>query len=43
MSNLSLVYGDGADLSQWFAPGELDIIHLNFSDPWPKNETPSAV
>lgn len=36
VSNLSLVYGDGADLSQWFAPGELDIIHLNFSDPWPK-------
>ncbi len=34
--NLSLIYGDGADLSLWFTPGELDVIHLNFSDPWPK-------
>lgn len=36
LDNLSLVYGDGAELENWFAPGEVDVIHLNFSDPWPK-------
>lgn len=34
--NLGLIYGDAADIQEWFAPGELDVIHLNFSDPWPK-------
>lgn len=34
--NLVLIYGDAADLEEWFEPGELDVIHLNFSDPWPK-------
>lgn len=34
--NLSLIYGDAADIEAWFAPGEIDVIHLNFSDPWPK-------
>ncbi len=23
-------------LDEWFAHGEVDVIHLNFSDPWPK-------
>lgn len=36
LDNLSLIYGDGADLSLWFDPQEVDVIHLNFSDPWPK-------
>lgn len=36
LNNLRLIYGDGQDLSAWFEPGELDVIHLNFSDPWPK-------
>lgn len=35
--NLSLIYGDGAEAASWFAPGEVDVLHLNFSDPWPKN------
>lgn len=35
--NLFLIHGDGALLEDWFAPGEIDVIHLNFSDPWPKN------
>lgn len=34
--NLSLIHGDGALLEEWFHPGEIDILHLNFSDPWPK-------
>ena len=24
-------------LDDWFVPGEIDVLHLNFSDPWPKN------
>ena len=34
--NLALIHGDGADLQEWFADHEVDVIHLNFSDPWPK-------
>lgn len=36
LPNLSLIYGDAADIENWFANGEVDVIHLNFSDPWPK-------
>ncbi len=36
LGNLSLIYGDGAELEKWFGPKEVDVIHLNFSDPWPK-------
>ena len=34
--NLVLIHGDAADLGQWFDSGEIDVLHLNFSDPWPK-------
>ena len=27
---------DAKDLQTWFAEHEVDVIHLNFSDPWPK-------
>lgn len=27
---------DAEALETWFANGEVDVIHLNFSDPWPK-------
>lgn len=27
---------DASNLSEWFDDGEIDILHLNFSDPWPK-------
>ncbi len=27
---------DAKDLEEWFEEKELDVIHLNFSDPWPK-------
>lgn len=30
------IYNDAKDLSDMFGPKEIDIIHLNFSDPWPK-------
>ncbi|MBQ7915800.1 MAG: tRNA (guanosine(46)-N7)-methyltransferase TrmB, partial [Firmicutes bacterium] len=31
-----VVRGDAHDLLEYFAPGEVDRIYLNFSDPWPK-------
>lgn len=34
--NLALIQDDAADISTWFDEGEVDVIHLNFSDPWPK-------
>lgn len=34
--NLRLVWSNAALLDELFAPGEIDRIYLNFSDPWPK-------
>ncbi len=34
--NVKLIRGDAKELSEYFAPGEVDRIYLNFSDPWPK-------
>lgn len=31
-----MIVGDAEHLLEWFAEGEADVIHLNFSDPWPK-------
>ncbi len=36
LHNKRLIVNDAENLLSWFAPGEIDIIHLNFSDPWPK-------
>lgn len=36
LTNVRMLSGDGADLANWFLPGEVDCIYLNFSDPWPK-------
>ena len=36
--NLQLLRVDGSDLSNYFADGEVDLIYLNFSDPWPKTK-----
>lgn len=36
-SNQRFIYGDAEKLSEMFAPGEVDVVHLNFSDPWPKS------
>lgn len=33
--NLRFLSGDCAKLAELFAPGEIDVIYLNFSDPWP--------
>lgn len=31
-----LLWQDASHLLDWFDEDEIDIIHLNFSDPWPK-------
>lgn len=36
MLRLRLIRGDAKNLCEYFAPGEVDTIFLNFSDPWPK-------
>lgn len=35
-ANLRLLNVDAGRLSEFFAPGELGRVYLNFSDPWPK-------
>lgn len=37
--NRCMIVGEAEDLEKWFAPGEIDVIHLNFSDPWPHKRT----
>ena len=36
LPNLRLIRMDADSITDVFAPGEVDRIHLNFSDPWPK-------
>ncbi|SEM39295.1 tRNA (guanine-N7-)-methyltransferase [Mesobacillus persicus] len=36
LSNLKLMNVDAAELAKYFAPGDVDRVYLNFSDPWPK-------
>ena len=35
LSNVFFIDGDAAALDQYFAPGEVDLIYINFCDPWP--------
>ena len=37
LTNVFFVDGDAAKLSDYFAPGEVDLIYINFCDPWPTN------
>ncbi|MGO3733277.1 MAG: tRNA (guanosine(46)-N7)-methyltransferase TrmB [Vagococcus sp.] len=36
LPNLQLLLVNGADLTEFFAENEVDLVYLNFSDPWPK-------
>lgn len=36
VDNLRFIIANADDLESWFAPASLDVIYLNFSDPWPK-------
>jgi len=37
LPNIYFLCVDAKDLAEIFAPGEVDRIYLNFSDPWPKD------
>lgn len=39
LHNKRVIVGNADQVVSWFAPGEVDVIHLNFSDPWPKTHT----
>ncbi|CAM3855287.1 tRNA (guanosine(46)-N7)-methyltransferase TrmB [Alkalicoccus chagannorensis] len=34
--NLQLLQADVKDIGDFFAPGEIDRLYINFTDPWPK-------
>lgn len=36
--NVQLLHVDGSALTEYFAENEIDLIYLNFSDPWPKKK-----
>ena len=36
LTNIRFIWQNAVDLQDFFAPGEIDRIYLNFSDPWPK-------
>lgn len=36
LDNVRLILGDVSEILDIFAPGEVEVIYLNFSDPWPK-------
>lgn len=36
LDNMKMIINDATDIKKWFAQNEVDRIHLNFSDPWPK-------
>lgn len=38
LPNLQLLHVDGSALTEYFADSEVDLIYLNFSDPWPKKK-----
>lgn len=37
LPNTKMIVSDAAAICDWFAPKEVQILHLNFSDPWPKS------
>ncbi|MBS4899675.1 MAG: tRNA (guanosine(46)-N7)-methyltransferase TrmB [Clostridiales bacterium] len=37
LPNLRLIRMDATDITDAFGQGEVDMIYLNFSDPWPKD------
>lgn len=36
LPNIKFIWQNADDLTDFFSPGEIDRIYLNFSDPWPK-------
>ncbi len=35
LTNVCFICDDAANLSEFFAPGEVDFLYINFCDPWP--------
>ena len=38
LRNVFFLSADAADLELFFEPGEVDLIYLNFCDPWPRSK-----
>lgn len=38
LQNVFFVDGDAARLADYFAPDEIDLIYINFCDPWPSHK-----
>ncbi len=38
LHNVVFICDDAALLSDWFAPGEIDRMYINFCDPWPSKK-----
>ncbi len=36
LANMRIICANAEHLTDWFAPGEISELYLNFSDPWPK-------
>ncbi|GAB2025915.1 tRNA (guanosine(46)-N7)-methyltransferase TrmB [Lactovum odontotermitis] len=36
LSNVRLLLADGRNLTEYFGAHQVDLLYLNFSDPWPK-------
>lgn len=37
LANVFFVDADAANLAEYFEPGEVDLLYINFCDPWPAN------
>ena len=35
LTNVFFIDGDAAELDKYFAPDEVDVLYINFCDPWP--------
>ncbi len=36
IQNVRFISGNAKKLGEYFTPGEVDVLYLNFSDPWPR-------
>ncbi len=36
LANVKIICANAKSLEEWFEPGEINMLYLNFSDPWPK-------
>lgn len=37
LTNNKMICANAEQIDEWFEENEIDVIHLNFSDPWPKS------